>query len=399
MEITNIEVLNLRYDYPADKGFTFAGGRATGRLTTLVRVETDTGHTGIGSAYTHPILARGVVEHLVPHLVGLDATAVEENWTRMYSLTRWYGRAGVAMSTLGAIDTALWDLRGQDRGEPVWKLLGGTEPSVAAYASGLLWNDDMESLAAEAHRHVDDGFRRVKMRLGRTWNYDRLAFQTVKSAVGPNVDVMVDGSMRYSFDDAVRLGRLLSEDGTFWFEEPFAPEDLESFRRLRRTISVPLAAGENECSAAGFEDLARGPAVDIMQPDASRAGGISAVWNVCELGAERGLRVATHSWSDAVAVMANAHAIAAADARLTVEVDRTGTPFVDELLTTPLEIRDGRLMLSHAPGLGITLDEETVARYLVTEDGAIPPGIYSDMAFGPFAKTGSIAGAASEGGP
>jgi hypothetical protein len=97
--------------------------------------------------------------------------------------------------------------------------------------------------------------------------------------------------------------------------------------------------------------------------------------------------------------MANAHAIAAADARLTVEVDRTGTPFVDELLTTPLEIRDGRLMLSHAPGLGITLDEETVARYLVTEDGAIPPGIYSDMAFGPFAKTGSIAGAASEGGP
>ena len=184
----------------------------------------------------------------------------------------------------------------------------------------------MESLAAEAHRHVDDGFRRVKMRLGRTWNYDRLAFQTVKSAVGPNVDVMVDGSMRYSFDDAVQLGRLLGEDGTFWFEEPFAPEDLESFRRLRRTISVPLAAGENECSAAGFEDLARGPAVDIMQPDASRAGGISAVWNVCELGARRGLRVATHTWSDAVAVMANAHAIAAADAGLTVEVDRTGTP-------------------------------------------------------------------------
>ena len=115
MEITNIEVLNLRYEYPADKGFTFAGGRATGRLTTLVRVETDAGHTGIGSAYTHPILARGVVEHLVPHLVGLDATAVvREDWTRnCLSVDTIVGRAGVAMSTLGAIDTALWDLRGQ----------------------------------------------------------------------------------------------------------------------------------------------------------------------------------------------------------------------------------------------------------------------------------------------
>jgi L-alanine-DL-glutamate epimerase-like enolase superfamily enzyme len=107
------------------------------------------------------------------------------------------------------------------------------------------------------------------------------------------------------------------------------------------------------------------------------------------LATERGLKVATHSWSDAVAIIANAHVVASANAGLTVEVDRTGTPFVDELLTTPLEIRDGRLILSHAPGLGITVDDETVGRYLMLNHGTIAPGNYSDMTFASRVEIGS----------
>ena len=119
-----------------------------------------------------------------------------------------------------------------------------------------------------------------------------------------------------------------------------------------------------------------------MQPDCSRCGGISEVWRVAQEAAADGVRVATHTWSDAVTVVANAHVIAAMPNGITVEVDQTGNPFIERLLVEPLSIVDGRLQLSDAPGLGITLDEAVVEEFRMPDPLEIPLGNYSDMAFG-----------------
>lgn len=380
MKIDHIETITLRFEY-AD-GFRYAGGQCTARVTSLVLVHTDSGQVGIGAAYSHPGLVHLIVqEQLAPLLIGEDPTEVESLWQKMYRITRWYGRKGVAMSAIGAIDTACWDLRGKSLGQPVWALLGGQRATCPAYASALLWKEPA-ALAEEAARLIERGFRRVKMRLGYGGDIDRAAVRAVREAIGPNCDVMCDGSMRYSLDDAESLAKFLAENNVFWFEEPFEPEDIDSYVALRSRVSVPLAAGENEFGLQGFRELIRAGALDIVQPDTSRCGGITEAKRVADLALTAGLRVAPHTWSDAVAVTANAHVVASLPHGITVEVDQTGNPLIEELLVEPLVVRDGQLSLSKAPGLGIELNPSTLQRYRLDDPLHLPDGSYSDMIFG-----------------
>ena len=384
MKIDRIECVNLRFEYPPERQFRYSAGHCTARVTTLVFVHTDTGHTGVGSVYSHPglvyLLVKGQFE---PLLRGEDPTDVEGLWSRMYGVSRWYGRKGAAMSALGGIDTALWDLRGQAAGQSVWALLGGEEPGACpAYASALLWKENMDDLADEAAGLVERGFRRVKMRMGRSEAYDTAAVRAVRRAVGPGIEIMADAGMRYHVDLARRVGRVLEEEGVFWFEEPFAPEDVDSYAALRGTVGVPVAAGENEFGEQGFRELIRAGAVDIVQPDASRCGGITEVVRVARMAGEAGLRFAPHTWSDAVAVTANAHVVAALPGGVTVEVDQTGNPFIEDLLVEPLAIVDGELRLSRKAGLGIEIDRAAVERLRMADPLTMPEGRYSDLVFG-----------------
>lgn len=384
MKIAHIEVLNLLFDYPEGRRFTYAGGTCTGRVTSLICVTTEDGRVGIGSAYSHPGLVYLIVKgQFEPLLRGQDPCEVEYLWERMYAVTRWYGRKGAAMSALGGLDTAFWDLRGQQERRPVWQLLGGEQcRDCPAYASALLWKEDVVDLADEAERHLAHGFRRMKMRLGRSEEYDRTAVTAVRRVLGHDGELMVDGSMRYHLDLARRMGNFLAEQGVFWYEEPFLPEDLDAYTALRGTVGVPIAAGENEFGVQGFRELIRTRAVDIVQPDASRCGGISEVARVARMAADSGLSFAPHTWSDAVAVIANAHVVASHTNGITVEVDQTGNPFITDLLVEPLRIRDGKLALSDRPGLGIELDRRVVEQYRMSDPLSIPDGFYSDMVFG-----------------
>ena len=384
MKIEHVEVLNLHFDYPGGVGFRYAGGTVTSRVTSLVRVHTDGRSTGIGAAYSHPDLVKLIIErHLAPHLVGRDPTDVEELWDLMYGLTRWYGRKGAAISALGGLDIAFWDLRGKAAGRPIYELLEAKRDYAHAYASGLFWTDDVSELEREAARHVERGFRRVKMRIGRDPEYDLEAVAAAQRGVGEGNDVMVDGSHRYSLKRAESTGNALAARGVFWFEEPFPPEDLDAYVALRPRIDVPLAAGENDFGMQGFRELIRAAALDIVQPDCCRAGGITECLRIGHMADEAGLSVATHTWSDAIALIANAHLIAALPNGITVEVDQTGNPFIDDLLTEPLEIEDGRLALGTKPGLGIELDEAVVSQLAAAYGDSMADGNYSDLIFGP----------------
>jgi len=383
MRIEDVEVITLRFDYPGGQGFRYAGGVVTSRVTSLVRIQTDSGLTGLGAAYSHPDLVRLIIEgNLRAHLLGEDPLQIEALWDKMYGLTRWYGRKGAAVSAIGGIDIALWDLRGKVEGKPVYRLLGGERGVAPAYASGLFWQDDVTALEREAARHRQHGFRRVKMRLGRSEEYDVAAVEAARRGVGPDGDVLVDGSHRYSVEVAQRMGKVLADNRVFWFEEPFPPEDLDAYVTLRRKLRVPLAAGENEFGMQGFREILRAGAVDIAQPDACRTGGITESIRIARMAAEHKVRIAPHTWSDAVALVANAHVVAALPHGVTVEVDQTGNPSIEALLSEPLRIHDGLLHLSDRPGLGIELNQATIDRLAVPKGQLMLDGNYSDLVFG-----------------
>ena len=383
MRIETVETVTLRYEYPDDQAHRCAEGHIGSRVTSLVFVTLDDGLTGVGSAYSHPELIRIIVEdHLGPFLVGEDPRQIDALWERMYSLTRWYGRKGAALSALGAIDVALWDISGKLNGKPVYRLLGGTAAEVDAYASGLLWQDDFSLLEEEASRHLRDGFRLMKMRLGRNREYDREAVERVCKVLGPRGRVAVDGTHRYSQAEAEKLAGFLAEHDVAWFEEPFPPEDLDAYATLRAHVDIPIAAGENEFGVQGFRELVRVGAVDIAQPDASRTGGISECVGIGRLTEANGVEIVTHTWSDAVALIANAHVVSALPNGVAVEVDRTGCPLMDGLLAGGLPLQDGKVSLGERPGLGIELDPEMVAQLQATEAESTRAGNYSDLVFG-----------------
>ena len=383
MKITTIEVITLRHEYPAGQGFQFAGGYCNGRLSCLVLVHTDAGLTGLGSVYSHPGLVTSIVEdHLQPVLLNQNPLQVEQLWDCCYRLTRWYGRKGVALSALGGIDTALWDIRGKVAGKPISELLGGNRRHVPAYASALLWKDTPDELGREAARYLAQGYRAMKMRLGRSYEYDRAAVRIVREVIGPDNRLMIEGNARYNVAQAERIAADYRAAGVFWLEEPFPPEDLDSYLALRPKVGLPLAAGENEFGLQGFRELVDRGIVDILQPDCSRAGGITECRRIGALAAEHGLRVATHTWSDAVALVANMHLVASLPTGITVEIDRTANPFIDELLVAPLRVVDGEVAVPQGPGLGIELDLPALARFRLPKGVPLPDGNYSDMVFG-----------------
>jgi L-alanine-DL-glutamate epimerase-like enolase superfamily enzyme len=383
MRIADIEVLNLYMEYPNRRGFRYAGGNVTSRVTTLVRVSTDVGQVGLGASYAYPDIVRIIIEkHLRPHLLGADPREVEVLWDKMYSLTRWYGRKGAAISAIGALDTAFWDLRGKSLGKPLYALLGGERNTVPAYASGLFWQEDVCELEREAARHRSRGFRRVKTRLGHSEAYDLAALDAIRRGLGADGDILVDGSHRYTLATAEKMGKILAGHRAFWFEEPFPPEDIDNYVALRPKIAVPLAAGENDFGVQGFREMLRAGALGIAQPDACRAGGITECVRIARMAAGLGVGIATHTWSDAVALMANAHFVAAMPNGITVEVDQTGNPFIEELLVEPLRIENGLLRLPDAPGLGIELNEKALKGLTLPPEQTIPEGNYSDLIFG-----------------
>jgi D-galactarolactone cycloisomerase len=261
-------------------------------------------------------------------------------------------------------------------------LLGAERAGIPGYASALLWQDDLQKLAEEAARNVAHGFRRMKMRLGRGWDYDCAALAAVRKGAGAGIDIMCDGSMRYSVDAAEKLARHLQANDVFWFEEPFAPDDLDSFLELRPRVDMRIAAGENEFGFSGFRELLRAKAIDIAQADASRCGGLTEVLRVGRMCESLGTGLAPHSWSDAIAIVANAQAVAVCRNAITVEIDQTGNPFVDRLLVEPLTVKDGQLALSDRPGLGIDVDLAVVEELRIPAGQSVPPGNYSDMNFG-----------------
>jgi len=342
----------------------------------LVRVTTDEGIVGHGEAVSNATVVRAIVEAprsmpfrhgLAAVLTGSDPLDPEARWQDMYDATRWYGRRGIAIHAMAAVDTALWDIVGQHRGQPCHAVWGTRRRRVRAYAS-VLFRDDAAASAALAEDLVARGFTAIKFgwgRFGRDRDWDITSLEAIRSAIGDSIDLMVDAGRVWTADEAIcRAPELLERFALRWLEEPLHEDDLAGYARLAAAAPGWIAAGETEERESDFAALLdRG--VKVIQPDIGRAGGPTICRRLSAMAASRSVWCLPHSFGTGVNLAASTHWMASAEAAPMMEYPVTESPLRNKLVTGIPRLQDGEVVVADEPGLGITLDVDTIEHYRV----------------------------------
>lgn len=345
----------------------------------LIMVETDTGLTGLGASLGNPAVVKAIVDHdLGPELIGEDPIYTERLYEKMYTGSRLTPsldtgvtqpvdsrRRGVTMEAVSGLDIALWDLKAQAWGVPIYQALGAVRDSIRAYASGG-WAPGEEA-EAELGGYAAKGFTAVKMRVvGRDGFSVENTLRRVSAArrgIGPDVELMIDAHGCLDVSTAIEVARTVESQRIAWFEEPISPDDHPGLRRVRDAINMPVATGEREFTRFDFQDLLDHQAMDIAQPDIARAGGFTEIRRIAALASARGIRVAPHAWGNAVLFAASIHLAMATPNCHILEVSQAYMPMLYELFNEPFDIRDGRVFAPDRPGLGFSLRDDALERF------------------------------------
>ena len=337
---------------------------------TLVAVHTDEGLTGIGSVFTSDHLVRAALKLLEPLVVGEHALEPERVTEKVHQHTFWQGRGGTVTHAISGIDIALWDLLGQATDQPVGRLLGGRyRERVRPYASLLM--EQPKPLAERLGAIKARGFRAFKIGwgpFGRDAALDEAIVRAAREAIGPDSLLMVDagGSNAFwpnGYKWAVRTSEMLADYDVAWFEEPFVPDALADYVRLREHSRVPLAGGEVLTRRQAFQPWLEAGAFDIVQPDVTKVGGISEERRIAWMARDHGIRFIPHGWNTAVGLAADLQLVSAfPDTDLVEYLD--GSPFIDDIVAEPWHLdTDGMLKIPDAPGLGLKLNRDALAKY------------------------------------
>jgi L-rhamnonate dehydratase len=342
----------------------------------VVEVFTDDGHVGIGNAALAPQVTKQVIDlHLKPLLIGADPWDTEFLWQHMYRKTMAFGRKGIGMVAISAVDIALWDILGKSAKQPVYRLLGGkTKPRIPVYASRL-YSIELKKLAAEASQYKQDGFKAMKLRFG--WgptdgaagmqlNMDLV--RTVRETVGDDIDIMADAYMGWTLDYAKRMLSLLEPFHLRWLEEPVIPDDIHGYAELKSYGRVPISGGEHEFTLYGFRELLDAKALDYIQFDTNRVGGITQARKIAALAEAHSVPIIPHAGQ-----MHNYHVVMAslnspmAEYFPIVDVE-VGNELFWYVFDGEPKAKDGFIDLDeNVPGLGLTINEEALKRFEVLE--------------------------------
>lgn len=376
MKIRDIRVAGLRGETPA-------GGwsheiRPDECVHTLIAVLTDEGLIGYGSVFANDGLVKAALATLEPLMRGENALEPERVSEKLHQHTFWLGRGGTLTHTISGIDIALWDILGQATGQPVGRLLGGRyRERVQPYASILM--DQPGPLAERLAAIRAQGFRAFKIGWGPFGKVsaalDEAIVRAARETVGPECKLMVDAGGSDAFWPhgikwALRTAAMLAEYDVFWFEEPLKPDALADYIALRRAAPLPIAGGEVLTRRQSFQPWLEAGAFDIVQPDVTKVGGISEERRIAWLAGEHGVRFIPHGWNTAVGVAADLQLASAFPDTDLVEYLH-GSPYVDGIVAESWKLDpDGMLPIPDAPGLGLTLDPEAIARY--TGDRTFP---------------------------
>jgi L-rhamnonate dehydratase len=374
MIITDVEALHLRQ---RTMDVSIADGSQD---TLIVRVTTDAGIVGVGEVDSNPVVVKAIIEAPPSHktacglrslLVGQDPSDIAALWWRMYTGSLYYGRRGVTVHALSGLDIALWDIAGQVAGVPIHELLGGRRHDrIKAYASTLMpETPDETRRVVEAQREA--GFAAVKLGwgpLGCDADLDVELVRAAREAGGGDVDIMVDvGKGWRDVNDAIARARRFEEYAPYWLEEPFMPDEYDKYHALADAISTPVAAGEEESIVLDFERLVDQGGVSVVQPDVTRAGGISECVRIAAMARRRGRRTVPHAWSTGIIKAATLHVLAAMEEAEYFEDCVQTTELNQRLIVERFPVTDGFVSVPTKPGLGVEIDEDVLEACLVKE--------------------------------
>ena len=369
MKITDIKTIRLRATIPTEGQVFSRSGVRNSRSATLVQVETDQGITGLGSCSGNGELIEVIIAKVLrPLVIGMDPTEIEQIWDRAYVRGghKEFGTRGIGIVALSGIDIALWDILGKFRGVPVYQLLGGKyRDKVPVYATAL-YPEEPSKVAKRASAFAGQGFHGVKIKVGFDLNQDINIVRAVRRELGQDFRIMTDANQGYSLDVALKAAEAFSNSDVFWLEEPLFVEDIEGHVQLREKGKVPVAVGENLNTYYAFENFVARGAVDFLQPDVARAGGISEIRKIAALAARYDVSVSFHTWGDAVALAASLHLSAALKECGVMELDYTYNPLRAELLKEPRVVKNGFMTPPDNPGLGVELDPAALQRFAFT---------------------------------
>ncbi len=332
----------------------------------IVEIVDGAGRRGIGFGYTigtgGTAIAALLRDELLGQLQGRDARAVVQIGDRLRKSIHALTPGCVSSTAIAAVDVALWDLAGVRARTPLHLLLGGAQERVRLYNTNVGWLnrplDEMVALSREAVQR--DGFTALKLKVGKPdgdEDVERVA--KVRAAVGPGVTLMVDANQSWTTDEAIGRVRALEPLRLYWIEEPLAATDLDGFVRLGHHVTTARAGGESLYSPDAFHESVRRGALDILQPDVARVGGITAALTVCRLAEAARLRVAPHVSPELSLTVA-----AAAPNAVFVEY----IPQMEPILARPIQRRDGYGIPFDAPGHGIVFDPDALTRFTVWND-------------------------------
>ncbi|MEJ7901518.1 MAG: mandelate racemase/muconate lactonizing enzyme family protein [Thermomicrobiales bacterium] len=390
VQITNVTVIKLNFDMPIP--MADAVHYMPSRPTLLVQVHTDEGIVGLGEAAAYGGYLESteaiILGELRETIVGQDPFRIERLWSMMASRAHQRGRRGMLMMAISGIDIALWDIVGQATGTPVYRLLGAYHETLDAYASAGFYAEGKtpDALAEEAGTYASRGFKTIKIKVGRNPelmtnmlhdmvrpNYATASLEEdvervrlVRQAIGKGVNLAIDANNAWTPSVALKFMREVEPLDIAWLEEPVSTDDIDGSALVAHRLDTPVSGYETETGLPGFRELIARKAVDIVQPDVIWTGGITESRKVAALAQAYGLPVIPHVFSSAVALISNMHLIASLPNAGLLEFDQNPNPLRNELFEEPIHPSpDGKVSLPDRPGLGVTLNHETIERYRI----------------------------------
>jgi L-alanine-DL-glutamate epimerase-like enolase superfamily enzyme len=380
MKITAIRSAGLFGETP--KGGWSDEIRPDDSVHALITVHTDCGTIGLGSAFTDARLVRAAIEVLERHYVGENALEPMRLAEKLSQTTFWMGMGGTLTHTISGIDIALWDILGKSTGQPVGRLLGGRyRDKVRPYASMLMEMPEMMREQAAAYRAK--GFRAIKIGWGPFGQRDDPALdeaivRAAREGAGDDCLLMVDAGASNTFWPnglkwALRTADMVKEYDVYWLEEALRPEALDDFAVLRRQSRVPIATGECLTRRQSFLRWFAQGAMDIVQPDVTKVGGISEQIRIAWLANDFGIRYIGHGWNTAVGFAADLQLASALPTADLVEYIG-GSPYLDDIKLGGWTLdEEGCVQIPDTPGLGIELDRAQLARFTPEVERLLDP--------------------------
>lgn len=359
LRITEMKLLRLRFPGRTPRKWNsiiVSGGGAPGM--TQLEIYTNEGIVG----RSIPSATRLIEPYIFPKIQGENPLDIERLWEKIYRGNRKPVAKGLFIEALGSVDMALWDIMGKVLDLPVYRILGAYQRKIRVYAAGGYYEEGKSTadLVKEMEGYVEEGFRAVKMKVGGAdFATDVERVKSVREALGPDIDLLLDANNKWKAYEAIRFGRSVEKFFPFWFEEPVEPDDFEGCAEVRRALDIPIVAGENEFTRYGCRDLIVHQSADILNLDTVKAGGITEYRKIAALASAFHVPVAPHG-SPHMAV----HLLAATPNALIMET----YPGVESQFNPALPlypVREGYITVPEGPGLGIDPDPEMVRKYQV----------------------------------